>query len=211
MSLLWQCAIVLAVVAASAANEDFNVDCEKHSIKVTWKVSPELVEHAARLFLGHCVPSTFSVLPTGEGMVTFHYNLNGCAIKKRVTGKKHIYSTSLTYRPNRKPKPAAISHHIKCVYIRPEGWIPPFLIPAYGSAEGHGGLVFHMALLNEDLTGLAKSSLFPLGSFIPIWAAVDQKDHQPLLLLLEECVAATTPELQSASLVVRGILNCYVL
>ncbi|XP_071029758.1 zona pellucida sperm-binding protein 3-like [Oncorhynchus clarkii lewisi] len=175
--------------------------CEKHSIKVTWKVSPELVEHAARLFLGHCVPSTFSVLPTGEGMATFHYNLNGCAIKKRVTGKKHIYSTSLTYRPNRKPKPAAINHHIKCVYIRPEGWIPPFLIPAYGSAEGHGGLVFHMALLNEDLTGLAKSSLFPLGSFIPIWAAVDQKDHQPLLLLLEECVAATTPELQSASLV----------
>lgn len=63
---------------------DFNVDCEKHSIKVTWKVSPELVENAARLFLGHCVPSTFSVLPTGEGMATFHYNLNGCAIKKRV-------------------------------------------------------------------------------------------------------------------------------
>uniref|UniRef100_A0A8C8I3G5 ZP domain-containing protein n=1 Tax=Oncorhynchus tshawytscha TaxID=74940 RepID=A0A8C8I3G5_ONCTS len=237
MSLLWQCAILLAVVAASAANEDFNVDCEKHSIKVTWKVSPEVVEHAARLFLGHCVPSTFSVLPTGEGMATFHYNLNGCAIKKRVTGKKHIYSTSLTYRPNRKPKPAAISHHIKCdwqkhiystsltyrpnrkpkpaaishhikcVYIRPEGWIPPFLIPAYGSAEGHGGLVFHMALLNEDLTGLAKSSLFPLGSFIPIWAAVDQKDHQPLLLLLEECVAATTPELQSASLVYPIITN----
>ncbi|XP_064782327.1 uncharacterized protein LOC135506849 [Oncorhynchus masou masou] len=207
MSLLWQCAILLAVVATSAANEDFNVDCEKHSIKVTWKVSPELVEHAARLFLGHCVPSTFSVLPTGEGMATFHYNLNGCAIKKRVTGKKHIYSTSLTYRPNQKPKPAAISHHIKCVYIRPEGLIPPFLIPAYGSAEGHGGLVFHMALLNEDLTGLAKSSLFPLGSFIPIWAAVDQKDHQPLLLLLEECVAATTPELQSASLVYPIITN----
>ncbi|XP_038859168.1 uncharacterized protein LOC120055372 [Salvelinus namaycush] len=186
---------------------NFNVDCEKHSIKVTWKVSPELVENAARLFLGHCVPSTFSVLPTGEGMATFHYNLNGCAIKKRVTGKKHIYSTNLTYRPNRKPKPAAISHHIKCVYIRPEGWIPPFLIPAYGSAEGHGGLVFHMALLNEDLTGLAKTSLFPLGSFIPIWAAVDQKDHQPLLLLLEECVAATTPELQSASLVYPIITN----
>ncbi|XP_064867175.1 uncharacterized protein LOC135564988 isoform X2 [Oncorhynchus nerka] len=125
----------------------------------------------------------------------------------KVTGKKHIYSTSLTYRPNQKPKPAALSHHIKCVYIRPEGWIPPFLIPAYGSAEGHGGLVFHMALLNEDLTGLAKSSLFPLGSFIPIWAAVDQKEHQPLLLLLEECVAATTPELQSASLVYPIVTN----
>ncbi|CAB1326534.1 unnamed protein product, partial [Coregonus sp. 'balchen'] len=164
MSLLWQCAIVLAVVAARAANDDFSVDCEKRSIKVTWKVSPELVENAARLFLGHCVPSKFSVLPTGEGEATFHYNLNGCAIKKRVI---------------------------------PEGWIPQFLIPASGSAEGHGGLVFHMALLNEDLTGLAKTSLFPLGSFIPIWAAVDQKDHQPLLLLMEECVAATTPELQS--------------
>ena len=30
---------------------------------------------------------------------------------------------------------------------------------------------------------------------IPIMASVEQTSHQPLLLLLEECVAATTPEL----------------
>lgn len=34
---------------------------------------------------------------------------------------------------------------------------------------------------------------------MPIWAAVEQKSHQPLLLLMEECVAASTPELQPDS------------
>ncbi|CAL8277809.1 unnamed protein product [Lota lota] len=31
---------------------------------------------------------------------------------------------------------------------------------------------------------------------MPIWAAVEQKSHQPMLLLMDECVAAATPELQ---------------
>lgn len=34
---------------------------------------------------------------------------------------------------------------------------------------------------------------------MPIWAAVEQKSHQPLLLLMEECVAASTAELQDDS------------
>lgn len=53
--------------------------------------------------------------------------------------------------------------------------------------------------LAEQLTGVAKTNVVPLGSFMPIWAAVEQKSHQPLLLLMEECVAATTPELQPGS------------
>lgn len=33
---------------------------------------------------------------------------------------------------------------------------------------------------------------------IPIVASVEQVAHQPLLLLLEECVATTTPDLELA-------------
>lgn len=51
----------------------------------------------------------------------------------------------------------------------------------------------------DDFSGPAKSTSFPLGSFIPIMASVEQMNHQPLLLLLEECVAAATPELQPES------------
>ncbi|KAM3605389.1 uncharacterized protein V6R79_024816 [Siganus canaliculatus] len=106
-----------------------------------------------------------------------------------------------------KSKPAASLYPIECVYQRPEGWIPPFLNPGSGVAEGRGGLVFHMALLNEQLTGVAKTNIINLGSFMPIWAAVEQNSHQPLLLLMDECVAATTPELQPGSQVYPIIGN----
>lgn len=61
--------------------------------------------------------------------------------------------------------------------------------------------------LTENITGLAKTNLVPLGSFMPIWAAVEQKSHQPLLLLMDECVAASTAELQPDSEVYTIIGN----
>lgn len=36
--------------------------------------------------------------------------------------------------------------------FRPDGWIPPFLNTGSGVSEGHGELVFHMALLNGELS-----------------------------------------------------------
>ena len=55
------------------------------------------------------------------------------------------------------------------------------------------------SLLEDQLTSVAKTNVIPLGSFMPIWAAVEQKSHQPLLLLMDECIAATTPELHPDS------------
>ncbi|XP_051554345.1 zona pellucida sperm-binding protein 3-like [Myxocyprinus asiaticus] len=46
-----------------------------------------------------------------------------------------------------------------------------------------------------------------LGSMIPIAASVDQQFHQPLVLLLEECVASTTPELGPDSRVYPLLTN----
>uniref|UniRef100_A0A3Q1F998 Zona pellucida glycoprotein 3f, tandem duplicate 2 n=1 Tax=Acanthochromis polyacanthus TaxID=80966 RepID=A0A3Q1F998_9TELE len=125
----------------------------------------------------------------------------------QLKGKRIIYQTEMTYRPQAKSKPAAFMYPIKCVYKRPEGWVPPFLNPGSGLSEGRSGLVFHMALLNEQMTGIAKTNIITLGSFMPIWAAVEQKSHQPLLLLMEECVAATTAELQYGSQVYPLISN----
>lgn len=47
----------------------------------------------------------------------------------------------------------------------------------------------------DDFSGPAESTTFTLGSLIPIMAGVEQHRHQPLLLLLDECVATTTPDL----------------
>lgn len=48
----------------------------------------------------------------------------------------------------------------------------------------------------DDFSGPATSNRFPLGSILHIMASVEQNRHQPLLLLLEECVAANAPEIQ---------------
>lgn len=52
---------------------------------------------------------------------------------------------------------------------------------------------------SEHLKGFAETNIVRLGSFIPIMAEVEQKSHQPLLLLMDECVAAFAPELHPGS------------
>ncbi|KAM7378843.1 hypothetical protein PAMP_004438 [Pampus punctatissimus] len=199
--------IILAVFATTAAKPDIQVACEKDSVRITWRISAELVPYAARHFLGNCMPSHLKVLPTGEGEAQFNYQFADCRFKRLMKGKLLIYQNDLTYRPQAKSKPAAFTYPIQCFYKRPDGWVPPFLNPGSGVSEGWGGLVFHMALLNEQLTGIAQTNVIPLGSFMPIWAAVEQKSHQPLLLLMEECLAATTAELQPDSQVYPIISN----
>ncbi|XP_074506436.1 zona pellucida sperm-binding protein 3-like isoform X1 [Sebastes fasciatus] len=200
--------IIVAVFARTVANADVKVVCAKDSVRITWRISAELVPRAARFFLGSCMPSRLDVLPTGEGDAHFVYKLDECNFKRLLKRKHILYRNEMTFRPYAKRlKPAAMVYPIECVYKRPEGWIPPFLNLGSGVAEGRGTLVFHMALLNDQLTGIAKTNVIPLGSSMPIWAAVEQKSHQPLLLLMEECVAATTPELQPGSQVYPIIAN----
>ncbi|XP_040911278.1 zona pellucida glycoprotein 3f, tandem duplicate 2 [Toxotes jaculatrix] len=199
--------IILAVFATSITNADIKVICAKDSVRITWRINAELVPYAARLFLGSCMPSQLNVMTTGEGEAQFNYKFADCKFKKLIKGKHLIYENELTYRPQAKPQPASFVYPIQCVFKRPEGWVPPFMNPGSGVSEGRGELVFRMALLNEQLTGVAKTNVIPLGSFMPIWAAVEQKSHQPLLLLMEECVAATSPELQLGSQVYPIISN----
>ncbi|XP_032388313.1 zona pellucida sperm-binding protein 3 [Etheostoma spectabile] len=188
--------IIVAVFATADATTDIKVVCEEDSVRITWRINVELVPYASRLFLGSCLPSKFNVLPNGDGEVHFNYQLVDCKFKRQMKGKRLIYQNELTFRPNKKSKPAAFVYPIECVYKSPGGWVPTFLHSGSSFSEGRGRLVFHMELLNEQLTSVAKTNVIPLGSFMPIWAAVEQKSHQPLLLLMEECVAATTPELQ---------------
>ncbi|XP_034071377.1 zona pellucida sperm-binding protein 3-like, partial [Gymnodraco acuticeps] len=143
----------------------------------------------------------------GEGNAEFNYKLDDCNFKRLMKGKKLLYKNELTFRPQPRSSPASYVYPIECVYPRPKGWIPPFLNAGSGVAEGRGGLKFHMLLLNERITAVAETNVIPLGSFMPIWATVAQESHQPLLLLMEECVAAATPELQANSNVYPIITN----
>ncbi|CAF97714.1 unnamed protein product [Tetraodon nigroviridis] len=202
------CAIISAVFAAAVANPDIKVECGTNSVKVTWTISSELVPYAARFFLGSCMPLTLNILPDDEGELYFESNFDNCRFTKRVKGKNVHYQNELTYRPYvRFRKPAAYVYPVNCVKKRDQKWIPSFLNPGSGISENWGELVFHVALLNEHLTRVAKTNIIPLGSYMPIWAAVEQKSHQPLLLLMEECVAASSAELQESSQVYPIVTN----
>ncbi|XP_019720373.1 zona pellucida glycoprotein 3f, tandem duplicate 2 [Hippocampus comes] len=188
--------VTLLTAFATAGDEAITINCWKDSVNITWRISQELTPYSTRLFLGNCIRSSVTTLPLGDWELHFDYKFKDCKFKRKMKGKHLIHQNVLTYRPGAKSKPPAYEYFFECVQRRPEGWIPPFLNPAASVSTGHGGLVFHLALLNEQLSGIAKSNVIPLGSFMPIWAAVEQKAHQPLRLFMEECVAAPTAELQ---------------
>ncbi|KAI4830205.1 hypothetical protein KUCAC02_001855 [Chaenocephalus aceratus] len=94
------------------------------------------------------------------------------------------------------------------ILCRPKDWYSSQQIydPVF-KTYGLGDLQFTIGLMNDDFSGPAEFTSYPLGSIIPIMASVVQKTHQPLLLLLEECVTATTPELHPESTMYPIISN----
>uniref|UniRef100_A0A8B9LYJ4 Zona pellucida glycoprotein 3f, tandem duplicate 2 n=1 Tax=Astyanax mexicanus TaxID=7994 RepID=A0A8B9LYJ4_ASTMX len=184
---------------------DIHVECKSESVTVTWKVSEEMATNPARLFLGNCLPTEFTPAARGRGVAVFESQLSECRFKERRTQKKLIYENHLTFRPLPKPNPASFTYSVVCSYQRPE-WLHTFLKPTR-ILEGQGRLIFHMGLLNDDLSGPAVSNIVSLGSFINIWAAVEQQVHQPLILYLEECVASTTQTMSPESLIYPIISN----
>ncbi|XP_061746624.1 zona pellucida sperm-binding protein 3-like [Nerophis ophidion] len=188
--------LVLAALAAAADDKAIRIECGKNRVNVTWRLSPQLAPYGSRFFLGNCIRSNAVKLPGGEMELRFDVSFTQCKFSKLMKGKHVVYQNKLTYRPQPKSKPPAYEYSFQCVYDRPEAWVPPFLNPGFSASAGRGGLVFHMALLNEQMSGVAKTNVVPLGSFMPVWAAVDQQAHQPLRLFMEECVVADTAVLQ---------------
>ncbi|KTG37472.1 hypothetical protein cypCar_00008321 [Cyprinus carpio] len=94
-----------------------------------------------------------------------------------------------------------------CLSFRPEDWVPPLYDPLLFHTHGQGDLAFRISLMKDDFSGVATTTTFSLGSTIPIAASVAQQNHQPLILLLDECLASTTPELGPDSHVYPIITN----
>ncbi|KAL6490011.1 hypothetical protein MHYP_G00003560 [Metynnis hypsauchen] len=206
MLFLRQWFLLLFVTAVSVScYEDISIKCTNDTVLVTWKVNKELAEKPFRLHLGSCFPSKFIQTADG-GKAIFHYRLSECNFLQKRTQMKVVYENELVFRPKPRPHPAVFTYPVVCVSKRPE-WIRPFLKSGFRGLEGQGSFIFHMGLLNDDLSGPAPSNSFPMGSFINVWAAVEQKAHQPLMLYLEECVASTTQTLGPESQIYPIISN----
>ncbi|KAA0719501.1 hypothetical protein E1301_Tti016008 [Triplophysa tibetana] len=179
------------------------VDCGKNSVSVRWTETNLQVDPYS-LQLGDCPPSQVSVKPEGVEAV-FNAEFGACTIRRLVTRDKIVFATEITSTASLKASP--VFYPVACAYKRPKDWAPPLYNPLVFHTHGQGDLNFHMTLMRDDFSGLATSTTFSLGSTIPIAASVEQQSHQPLMLLLEECVASTTPELGPDSRIYPLITN----
>ncbi|XP_075954302.1 zona pellucida sperm-binding protein 3-like [Anarhichas minor] len=195
MAFFWQRALLLSLAAAMSVYADMKLKCGPDFVTLVWTESRSQADFS--LFrLGNCFPTSISATEA-----VFSVDVNDCNFRRIVTGDHLMYTNDLTYSSS-----PDFTYPVACAYERPNNWYPLIYEPVF-STYGLGALVFHIGLMNADFSGPAESSTFPLGSFIPIMASVSQMTHQPLLLLLEECVAATTAELQPESTLYPIIAN----
>ncbi|XP_005933715.1 zona pellucida sperm-binding protein 3 [Haplochromis burtoni] len=200
MASLWYCVAVLGLVARGSVNADMKLDCKGGFVTLVWTDGRSQMD-TSLLRLGSCFPTSLT-----DREAVFTVDFNDCNFRRLVTGKRLIYANDLTYiTPPNSVIPSYIDL-IVCEFERPRDWYPLVYEPVF-STYGLEELVFHIGLMNANFSGPAESTRFPLGSIIAIMASVEQQTHQPLLLLIDECVAATTPELQPESSLYPLITN----
>ncbi|XP_042633393.1 zona pellucida sperm-binding protein 3-like [Cyprinus carpio] len=192
--------ILAGFLVAQAA---ITVDCGKNSVSVRWVDADSQVDPSL-LRLGDCPPTQVSVKSQGSEAV-FYAEFWACNIRRLVTNNQIIFEAEITSPTLSKATP--IYYPVACAYERPEDWVPPLYDPLLFHTHGQGDLAFRISLMKDDFSGVATTTTFSLGSTIPIAASVAQQNHQPLILLLDECLASTTPELGPDSHVYPIITN----
>ncbi|KAG7525865.1 hypothetical protein JOB18_033075 [Solea senegalensis] len=199
MASFWQGVLLLSLITISVY-ADMKLDCRPDFVTLVWTESGSQVDLS--LFrLGSCFPTSITARE-----VVFSVDFSDCYFSRLVTGDHLIYANNLTYISTAESRIHSFSHPVVCTYDRPKDWYPLIYQPVFNT-HGQGDLIFHAGLMNDDFSGPAVLTSFPLGSFIPIMASVEQATHQPLLLLLEECVAAATPKLHPESNLYTIITN----
>ncbi|XP_054623904.1 zona pellucida sperm-binding protein 3-like isoform X2 [Dunckerocampus dactyliophorus] len=198
MALFWQSAFLLSLAVAASVHAEMKLDCRPGFVSLVWTESRSRADPS--LFrLGGCAPTS-----TTARSATFNVEFTDCNFRSMVTGSQLLYTSELTYSSDSKGQ--TLIQPVVCIFNRPKDYFPITYDPVF-ETSGQSDLIFHMALMNDDFSGPAESTHFALGSFIPIMARVEQNSHQPLLLLMEECVAATTPQLHPDSNLYNIITN----
>ncbi|XP_034038463.1 zona pellucida sperm-binding protein 3-like [Thalassophryne amazonica] len=184
--------IWLLCLVAAAVSAEVKLDCKQNSVSLVWTDSGFDADPSL-LRLGNCFPSSFLA---SDAM--FKVDFDHCNFRKMVTGNQLVYTNDLVYMSSPDSHLLPFSETVACAYERPKDWTPVTYEPLFHT-WALGDIVFHLQLMNDDFSGPAESTTFVLGSIIPIMGSVEQSSHQPLLLLLDECIAATTPDLQPGS------------
>ncbi|NXI58799.1 ZP3 protein, partial [Chloroceryle aenea] len=161
---------------------------------------------AADLTLGlaACLPTVWSA---AKPTLTFTSGLHECGSTLRVTPDTLIYSTSLNYNPVPIGNPVIIRTSpavvpIECHYPRRDNvssnGVKPTWAPFHSTLSSEEKLSFSLRLMNNDWNTERDSTVFQLGEVLHFQAGVNTKNHAPLRLFVDNCVATPTPERSSS-------------
>ncbi|NXX73678.1 ZP3 protein, partial [Urocolius indicus] len=156
------------------------------------------------LGLADCLPVVWS---TAETVVTFIAGLHECGSTLKVTPDALVYSTSLNYKPAPAGNPVIIRTSpavvpIECHYPRRDNvssnGVKPTWAPFSSTLSSEEKLPFSLYLMNDDWSAERASTVFQLGEVLHFQAAVNAKNHAPLRLFVDNCVATPTPDRSSS-------------
>ncbi|MGH0162212.1 UNVERIFIED_CONTAM: hypothetical protein FKN15_062639 [Acipenser sinensis] len=186
MESLWKCVVLaLCCVPLAAPQEAVSTACGVDSVAVRVLLDysrSALPLDPSGLLLGTCPPSSTSA---GNNMVVFQYGLLHCRFMRMVTANVTSYMNVLTYKPTQKGfYQTPFNQAIVCTYTNEMSWV---------------GCCSHAPLSQMTSQPHAPPVCSSWGSPINIAAAVKQQFHMPLMVYMEECVAASTPELSPSS------------
>uniref|UniRef100_A0A8C5M2M1 Zona pellucida sperm-binding protein 3 n=1 Tax=Leptobrachium leishanense TaxID=445787 RepID=A0A8C5M2M1_9ANUR len=187
----------------TSGQHPIGVQCMEDTMVVTVKTdfyrNGKLVK-ASDLSLGprQCRPTSQSTTT-----VIFQQKLQDCGNTLQMTPDWLIYSTSLTYNPTParnspviRTNPAVVL--IQCLYFRHQNVsskaIKPTWSPFSSTISSEERLSFSLKLMHDDWSSPRSSLVFQLGDIFNIEASVDVRNHVPMKVFVDSCVATLSPD-----------------
>uniref|UniRef100_A0A8C5P7Z6 Zona pellucida sperm-binding protein 3 n=1 Tax=Leptobrachium leishanense TaxID=445787 RepID=A0A8C5P7Z6_9ANUR len=191
-----------------SSQHPINVRCMEDMMVVTVQTdlygTGKLVK-ASDLTLGPrlCRPSSQSTTTT----VIFQQPLQDCGNTLQMSSDWLIYSTMLTYNPTAARNSPIIRTNaavvpIQCYYPRhgnvSSNAIKPTWLPFSSTISAEERLSFSLKLMTDNWSAPRTSTVFQLGDIFHIEASVDTRNHVPMKVFIDRCVATLSPDVTSS-------------
>ncbi|XP_063310843.1 zona pellucida sperm-binding protein 3-like [Pelobates fuscus] len=207
----------------NAPVNSFQYTCGQTAISLLVKNDPLQIGlnlDPSKLHLGTCVASTTT---DPKGYLAFNYKFTDCSFTVLTFGNNVKYSAVLIY--NRSDTsinqyssnsasnyPLEFTDSVTCILTRSLNPTVPPDVPVVAQLSGEGILEFSAQIMNDDFSRPSDHKDFALGSSISVELSVVTGQHQPLVIYVDKCTAATTESLKAATQTYSLIQNhgCFI-
>ncbi|KAG5277911.1 hypothetical protein AALO_G00092750 [Alosa alosa] len=143
--------------------------------------------------------------PTEPEKYVIDAPLTDCGMQHVITEDQLLYTNTLEYSPGPssdgliRTQPA--SFPIVCYYKRKFDLssipVMPTWVPFMSTRADEGQLVFSLHLMTDDWASQRATMTYYLGDILNIEASVEQFNHNPMRVFVDNCVATVTPDVDS--------------